>query len=534
MNVRNIYITTLMFMSIVANAQQLGVKWGDSYKNKKNSYITKIVGEDNDSYYAFRYSGGYVFSYIPHIWLDKYSGFSLQQEFSRPMDIPTRAGEEVSIEDMLQIKGNFILLTSFFNRDASKKSVFAYSVDTAGKVYTKNSREVDFIPSETRRDNRREHVALSADSSALFFYHTEYDDKSGNERLVCRLVDGADFKELFFKSIDVPYKKEQVNIINGISDVEGNFFVLLKINALEKGLFFKEKYSSSYLLLSIAADGKVREYDLSLGTKSISEILLKRSGDGNILVAGFYSNLAKSEDDVAGSFYIRIDGKSGDISSKGVKDFDKDFLSLFMSQNKVDKGRELYKYKLNDFILRDDQGAILIAEQTYEDVICFYDMRTGLQTCNTHYYYNDIIIININPDGTVAWVRKVPKQQETINDDGLFSSYLMYKRNHTIYLLFNDDIRNFTQQSMPFGTFDAEPYNMTAPHKAQVAMVTIDSTGNVVKKPFFSSKDNKIIIRPSLSYKTNDDVTVIYGEYGNRFRLGKLIYNAEPDSIKTE
>ena len=71
----------------------------------------------------------------------------------RPMDIPTRQGEDVSIEDMLQIKGKFILLTSFFNRDASKKSVFAYNVDTTGKVFTKNSREVDYIPSETRKDN---------------------------------------------------------------------------------------------------------------------------------------------------------------------------------------------------------------------------------------------------------------------------------------------------------------------------------------------------------------------------------------------
>jgi hypothetical protein len=203
-----------------------------------------------------------------------------------------------------------------------------------------------------------------------------------------------------------------------------------------------------------------------------------------------------------------------------------------MSQNKVDKGRELYKYKLNDFILRDDQGAILIAEQTFEDVICFYDNRTGLQTCNTHYYYNDIIVININPDGTVAWVRKIPKQQETINDDGLFSSYLMYKRDNTIYLLFNDDIRNFTQQQLPFGTFDAEPFNMTAPHRAQVALVTVtaDTAGIVTKKPFFNAKDSKIIIRPSLSYKANSDVTIIYGEYGNRFRLGKLLYNAEPDS----
>lgn len=534
MRARITYIIALLLIGIAANAQQPGVRWGDSYKNKKNSYITKIVGEDKDSYYAFRYSGGYVFSYVPHIWLDKYSGYSLQQQFSRPMEIPTRAGEDVSIEDMLQIKGNFILLTSFFNRDASKKSVFAYRVDTTGKVYTKNSREVDYIPSETRRDNRTEYVTLSADSSALFFYHTEYNDKTGNERLVCRLVNGTDFNELFFKSIDIPYKKEQISIVNGVSDVQGNFFVLLKSNPVDKGIFFKERANSSYLLLSIAADGKVREYDLSLGTKSISEILLKRASDGNILVAGFYSNLAKSEDEMAGSFYIRIDGKTGDISSKGVKDFDKSFLSLFMSERKIDKGKELYKYKLNDFILRDDQGVILIAEQTFEDVVCFYDTRTGLQTCNTHYYYNDIILININPDGSVAWVRKIPKQQETINDDGMFSSYLMYKRDKTIYLLFNDDIRNFTQQQLPFGTFDAEPFNMTAPHKAQVAVVSVDSAGVVTKKPFFNSKDSKIIIRPSLSYRADSDITVIYGEYGNRFRLGKLIFTENPDSTKVE
>jgi hypothetical protein len=524
------YILLLLAFALHTNAQNLGVKWGESYKNRKNSYITKIIGEDEDGYYAFRYSGGYVFSYVPHIWLDKYSNFSLAQQFSKEMEIPTRSGEEVMIEDMLQIKGRFILLTSFFNRDASKKSVFAYGVDSTGKVQTKNSREVDYIPSETRRDNRREFVALSSDSAALFFYHTEYNDKNGNERLVCRLVDGQTLSERYFKSIDIPYKKEQVNIINGISDADGNFFVLLRIGTIEKNAFFKDKSQYSYLLISIAADEKVKEYDLNLGTRTISEIVLKRAPDGNILLAGFYSNNAKSADDMAGTFYIRIDGKTGNIGSKGVKDFDKDFLALFMSDKKIDKGRELYKYKLNDVIIRPDQGVILIAEQTYEDVICFFDNRTGLQTCNTHYHYNDIIVISINPDGNVAWTRKIPKQQETINDDGLFSSYLLYQRNQTLYMLFNDDIRNFTQQALPFGTFDAEPFNMTAPHKAQVAVVTIDSTGYVAKKPFFNSKDSHIIIRPSLSYKASSDVTIIYGEYGNRFRMGKLIYNADADS----
>lgn len=513
----------------MAAGQQLAVKWGDAYKNRKNSYITKIIGEGKDSYYALRYSGGYIFSYIPHVWIDKYSAFGLQQEFSTEIEIPTRNGEAVEVEDIYNLKGTMLLLSTYLNYDAGKKSIYAYTVDTTAKI-GKNYREVDFIPLQTRRDDRNEHIALATDSSGLMLFHTEYDLSTGNEKLVCRLVDN-NLKEQFYKTIDIPYKQDRVQILSGVGDSRGGFYIMLRIADLREGLFVKEARSYAYLLLAIGADGNVREYDMDLGGPQVSEVMLKRTPAGNILVAGFFTNKNNTNGGIAGTFYINIDGATGKVLKRGFKEFDKSFLELFLNNKKINKGEELSRYQLNDLIIQPDNSVILIAEQTFEDLICFYDGRTGIQTCNNHYYYNDIIVASLTAEGDVKWMRKIPKQQETVNDGGIFSSYLLMQHKGKLYLVFNDNVRNFEYTPSNIGIVPAtnqpgmyDPYNMTSPQKSQVALVEIDSAGTVTKKPFFSAKDNKIIIRPRLSYQPNEDIVIIYGEYGVHYRLGKLIF----------
>lgn len=518
-------LVIVALMAFGANAQQLAVKWGNSYKNRKNSYITKIVAEGPDSYYALRYSNGYIFSFVPHLWLDKYSGFSLQQEFSKEIEIPTRDGEQVVLEDIYNVGGNMVLLGSYINREVYKKSVFAYTIDTLGNI-GKNYREADYLTMENLRDERYENFTLSADSNALMLYHTEYDAKTGNERLICRQID-KNLNEQFYKSIDIPYKKERVSIVSGLCDAEGNFYVMLRIADLREGLFIKETKEYSYLLLAITGGGTIREYDISLGGPRVAETMLKRTTDGDILVAGFYTNQSNVDQGIAGTYYIRIDGKSGQIEGKGQNAFDKGFLELFLNNRKINKGVEISRYQLHEILIQPDQGVILVAEQTFEDLVCFYDGRTGIQTCNNHYYFNDIIVASLAPDGSTRWIKRIPKQQETINDGGVFSSYLLSEHKNKLYFVFNDNVRNFEYTPgnigiVPPGPFN--PYNMTSPQKSEVALVEVDSLGNINKKPLFNSKDNRIIIRPHLAYQPNDDIMVIYGEYGNFFRLGKLIF----------
>ena len=120
-----------------------------------------------------------------------------------------------------------------------------------------------------------------------------------NEKLVCRVID-SNLKQQYLKTVDIPYKKEQVIIENGFCDSKGTAYVLLKIANIEKSLF-KEKTSYTYLLLAIDTDNKVREYDLSLGDRIISEINLKPAPGGDIVLAGFYSNHPGGLNEMGGS-----------------------------------------------------------------------------------------------------------------------------------------------------------------------------------------------------------------------------------------
>jgi hypothetical protein len=94
--------------------------------------------------------------------------------------------------------------------------------------------------------------------------------------------------------------------------------------------------------------------------------------------------------------------------------------------------------------LRSDGGAILVAEQYYVQTVMpnngysmspygynsmyynryYYNspFYSGYNNRRPDYYYNynDIIVVNIRPTGEIEWSARIPKLQESKNDQGLF------------------------------------------------------------------------------------------------------------------
>jgi len=266
---------------------------------------------------------------------------------------------------------------------------------------------------------------------------------------------------------------------------------------------------------------------VKLEDKFVTDMTIEVSDDGDIIAGGFYSN--KGVSSVDGTYFLTVDGKSKQIRSTVLKEFDLDFITEAMTEKKTrqaeqkemkGKDQELYEYDLDELIVRDDGGVVLIGEQFYVETFThtFTDANGVSHTTHTTaHHYNDIIVVKLSQEGMIEWARKLPKRQTS----ELFSSYVSATTGDKLYFVFNDDPRNLIEND------EAKPKKFKPGKESTVVLVEIDDEGEMEKKSLFGSEDAHVVCVPKLSKQTDLTELVIFGQKGNKHRLFKVEF-AQP------
>ncbi len=143
----------------------------------------------------------------------------------------------------------------------------------------------------------------------------------------------------------------------------------------------------------------------------------------------------------------------------------------------------------------------------------------------THYYYNDIIVISIDPEGQIEWTEKIAKRQHTVNDFGYYSSYALAIDDDKMNFIFNDNIKNLVSSAMTKGKLKGLVYNFSKSFKWSVTvLVQLDSDGRQVKEALFNTKEAKFLIRPKVAKQISNNELVIYGQKKKAERFGKITF----------
>ncbi len=118
-----------------------------------------------------------------------------------------------------------------------------------------------------------------------------------------------------------------------------------------------------------------------------------------------------------------LSGKTGRKSLRGVKDM-----------------------QIRDVIPRSDGGLLMLAEE----IVVFHRStievpgryrRTSPGRMATDYYYQDVFALSVNPNGAPDWHAILYKNQNSQNDEGIYSSYFLWQNKSSVQLLYNDNIR---------------------------------------------------------------------------------------------
>ncbi len=278
--------------------------------------------------------------------------------------------------------------------------------------------------------------AFSQDKSKVLIFNPE------DRNIHMQLIDNYKRKIIYeftlsLKDVNLKTDFEKLEINN-----RGEIFILGR-----KSSFWGRDNERGFLLIRIIDPSHVLLHRFNPESDNISELKMDfDEKNQKLAIAGFVTEGDESRSNGYFAFSIRPNDIPADAEIL-VNRYSPEFLAE-VSGKKIGKVKELSDYLLKDIIIRNDGGVIMICELTKE-----FTRRSQINTPGqvgdyfplrgfVDYYHEDLILIATFPDGKEHWKKILFKKQFSQDDNGIYSSYFLFKSPSRIKLIYNDEIKN--------------------------------------------------------------------------------------------
>ena len=534
------------------------VKWSPDLQEPSNADIKKIIATEAGGFYALRErQGGLLSNTTAAKPILEFYNANMKLVRSKELDLDVK-GKARFVKDVVMLDRRLWVLSYFYNEKHEKTYLFAQEISKSTFNLGKDLIKVAEQDQKNQDKSDVFTVATSRDSSKIVIFNRQPNENKQQEFSLA--VFDSEFKELWSKEAKLPYSKKNFSIEDYQLDNQGNVYLLGIIytegaNRLER----RGKATYQYDILAYRQDNAItelHEYKIDMKDRFISDLSFKIGDDGDLICAGFYSE--KGAKSVKGSCFFKINPKTHDQTSISSRPFDFQFMTTNLSERNKERAKaaiekgdkeaepELYDYSIDKLITRSDGGVIMVAEQyfiderlrnnnnygygyspwgspfynpyAYSSIYDPYGYRNGNNRQPDYIFnYNDIIVVNIQPDGEIAWSARIPKRQTSVNDFGMYSSYGMSIVADKLYFVYNDDPKNLDPKTKRIATETPDKYSV-------VTIAEVNRDGQVRRAPLFQNKENGVVVRPKISKQVGRRDLAIYGENGRRYKFGVLTF----------
>ncbi|EMR04744.1 hypothetical protein [Cesiribacter andamanensis] len=505
--------------------EQTTILWGRPYEESRRSTLADVIGHDASGIYTLSFKAGMFYGLNSRFTLEHYD-INMDQARTVEIDLEHNNAKR-SLERIVHYNNRLFMFTSQADQKSKVNSLYIQPINKTSLLPEGEPRQVARIDYSGHSKNNSGSFGFEASRDStkfLIFYNLPHDSRE-QERFGFHVLDW-EMNPLWEQQIELPYKEDLFEVERYKVDDQGNIYLLGRIFNQKRKLRRRGEPNYKYQILAYRNEGTLlTEYPVEMPGRFLTDMQLAILPNQNLVCAGFYSNEGTTS--IKGSYYLTLDSKSKQVTRQSVKEFGADFLTETLSDSKarktksrIEKGKniELYQFDLDNLILREDGGAILVGEQYFVRRVTYTNGRTT--TTRTLYYYNNIIVVNIDPRGDIAWAHQIRKSQRTVDDGGFYSSYTMAVVADKLYFIFNDHPRNLAPKKNKF-------YSMnTASKEALVVLVEVDSQGQQTKTPLFMSADAEVIIRPKVCEQIAHNQLVVFGQRKRNHRFAKITFTA--------
>lgn len=399
-------------------------------------------------------------------------------------------------QDVVQTNNKMFYIFEAYNKKEKTFSVYSREVNTSNgtfnginKLFTTGGPVITSINPFSKvgsttiyNQGPKFEIIQSFDKSKILIrYRRKPLSKSDkiNKDLMGFYVFDNSFNKSWGKEVTMPHTEKEMNNLAYTVTSNGNAFMLSYLNESKK-----------FEAIQINNDGLTNK-TLDIPSDLFFQMFkLSEAKNGNIIASGYYANgieikvnwtgTMSASMNVNGAYIFEIN-QENEVEWSKKHDFTIDFIKLYRNERQqaaAEKKEENDNAGINDLILREaniheDGSIILLGEISYTRQEMY-----GMSQENVTHFAN-MVIMKLNSDGTLVWLKKLPKNQAALLTDiqalkGLGMKYIDAKNAH--YVLFVDNRKNATLTEN----------EVAAPHKGgfggYLCAFKIDhNTGNVEK-----------------------------------------------------
>ncbi len=277
----------------------------------------------------------------------------------------------------------------------------------------------------------------------------------------------------------------------------GDFYLVLETDK------FLQKVQSLEVFSLDTGSGKIRQESVFLGDVQVYDFYPAYDNlHRNLIVTGLYSDRNTSR--ALGFYYVRFPEDMHYVIN--LLPFDESLLTEVHGRD-VSASKGLTDFNVQQVALRQDGGAVIIAELNKE-----FSRRSSLPMRRDNssfsrggwvdYYYEDLILFAVHPDGTPHWKEVLRKRQYSQDDDAMYSSFFLFRTPARLRFLFNDEIK----QENTVGGYE------------------VTGTGYVERKTVFNTDYQRLKLRFRDGLQVDNQECIVPSERNNKLNLVRILY----------
>ena len=545
------------FSLLTSSAQTTTYKitWGEEMKLKKGTADLDIIAADNTGlYFTEQRINRSMFSGSgPSV----YKLYKMDKNFEEVFDKEYKKELKGLEFQSFQTTGNdlYMFATDYIKKTREFK-VYGAKVDKATGDLVGDFAELGTYELESKKDDYEMKVTPV---------------HNGNAFLMVSNISAKDRVSIGVSLLDKNLKKKESTVINlsfepslyQLADVQftKNNKIILLGREFEETQIGKKKRKrlvfKQYVMAIYNADGK-KEKDVALNADNryiISGRLIEQA-NGQLLLAGFYSNEPKKED--LNGFYInRVDPDKGELLLSSFKEINSGMLGKAY-EDQADDDDEIKENKKqakkakddddeeefpNSFIIKSvdinpaDNSIIISSEVSrysfYTYTTSSYNATTRTWTYRTTYVHRftnqDILLINADQNGNIKWLNALHKSQlEEVRSSGnsyggglsfsydrggyfaqaggmpFYSSYKSLIHNNNLVLIMNDHTSNNVNPE--YGDKVKTVSNFRK--RSNAYGISVDLATVKMTRKIIASNNEETILMPRHAFVVNNELFV--------------------------
>jgi hypothetical protein len=423
---------SLVFLVLVGfNAQGQKVEFSSKNLDDFSLGYTKVIGYSDSGFFMLSGSNGYEvdagrIGFKSPKYKVGFVGNDLNLVWQKPLEVSVQ-NAEIRMVDC--IEDRIVVIYSVWEKNQSTVAVEGFFIDDKGQ-HGESLKLGAF--SGLNKEPFTYGVGASLHKDALALYLASETDM-GSQLSV--LTFSRELKTIANYNGTIKQPVRNFNIEQIIVSDSGDVMLLgLRSDKLKALSSKRENNWLAYAFLN----GQLVEFPIGRGIEMPYLSLAVDEFRSEAVFSGLFTDQQSYVG--AGIFYGRIGLKNDSIPEMQKITIDaSQNLRLKGARNNGDGGG-LAGFPIRKVIPRADGGLALIAESAFTTEYSYFDSFSQTYTRRLEYNFGDIVLFSIGLEGEMQWSASVNKEQISMDDGGIFSSYCMMIGSHSLDFLFSEPI----------------------------------------------------------------------------------------------